>query len=159
MPRPLWIQVSVMCVSALPPANHERTNQPTREILSSKGPRPENCTTGCFALPLLHQHLRFALLGQERPHQICRDSATTTKDGRPTGGRGRRSYGFGRNGLSFFHLCFLGASYSFGGGCGGEGAATEPALGYFTYRGGTVTGSLYRLNASMIKKIKINANF
>jgi len=65
-------------------------------------PSPENCTTGCFALPLLHQHQRFALLGQEGPHQICRDSATTTTGGRPAHrGRGRRSYGFG---ILFHHL-------------------------------------------------------
>ena len=46
---------------------------------------------------------------------------------------------------------------------GGEGAATEPALGCFTYRDGTATGKMVskyaaivyiRLNASMIKPKK-----
>ena len=62
-------------------------------------------------------------------------------DGRTAGpprGQGRRSYGFGRrNGLSFFtfvslvRLILLVAQAE---GVGGEGGATEPALGCFTYQ-------------------------
>jgi len=77
--------------------------------------RPENCTTGCFALPLLH---RFAHLVQEGPHQ-CRDNATTTTGGQLAHrGREGRSYGFWRRNRRtlIFHLCFLGASYCPGGG-------------------------------------------
>src|SRR5258706_9783984 len=102
LPRPLWLQVSVMCVSALPPADHERTNRPTRNLFTEQRPptRPESCTTGCFALSLL---LRPTTTTGEMHHRVLRataspDTSTTIRPPRrghriPRDERGRRPPG------------------------------------------------------------------
>ena len=86
VPRPLRHQESVMCGSALPPADHERTNRPTRKftyramapdpdrrtappgasLLRFFDPPPplEKRTTGCFARLRLQTQRRLVLLGE-----------------------------------------------------------------------------------------------
>ena len=110
--RPLWLQVSVMCVCPLfPPADHVsvRTGRLGNFLfIEQRPPRPPTGELHRRVLrvrvPLLHQHHRFALLGQEGPHQICRDGT-------------EEELRFWEEEWSLiFHLC---------------------ALGCFTYRGGT----------------------
>jgi len=50
VPHPLWLQVSVICMSALPPAAYEPADSEIYLSINGPRPRPENCTTGCFAL-------------------------------------------------------------------------------------------------------------
>jgi len=97
----LWLQFSVMCSST---RAYEPAGSGNLFIEQRPRPRPENCTTGCFALPLLHQHHRFALLGHEGTHQfVVTTRQRRSEDGRPTGAErgGATVLGGGIGGLSF----------------------------------------------------------
>ena len=103
-----------VCVRS-PPADHERTNRTTRKFyLSSNGPRPrpENCTTRCFALPLLHQQIRPTRTGGTAPNLSRQRDNDDGRDSRPTGAEGGGATVLGGGMDSLFYLCFLGASYS-----------------------------------------------
>ena len=61
-PRPLWLQISVMRVSAW--IMSVRTGRLENQFIERPRPRPENCTTEYFSLPLL-----------PRPTRIYRETA------------------------------------------------------------------------------------
>jgi len=137
-----------------PPASHERKFI----YRATPRPQPENCTTGHFALPLLHQHHRFARLGQEGPHQTCRDNYDNDggRTARPPGPR-EESYGFGRRNRRALFFTFVSLVRLVPLVAQAEGA-TELAHGLQTGNRLKVPQSTSRLKKKKKKKKKKSMN-
>ena len=129
--RPLWLQVSVMVCPLFHPS--VRTGRLGKFIYRATAPDPHRGT----ALPLLHQHHRSALLGQEdRTKFVATARRRRREDGWPTGAE-KEEEEWTLFFLTFVSLVRLILLVAQAEGVRGVGTATEPALGRFTYRGGT----------------------